>query len=81
MEESKRLLGEVIPLDHLPTTKSRLALTKRFPIGPILAISPFTTLRPLLAPIKIGKARSGKQSIIQCEFATLRFRFTPTRYQ
>jgi len=41
MEESKRLLGEVIPLDHLPTTKSRLALTKRFPIGPILAISPF----------------------------------------
>ena len=41
MEESKRLLGEVIPLDHLATTKSRLALTKRFPLGPILAISPF----------------------------------------
>ncbi len=41
MEESKRLLGEVIPLDHLATTKSRMALTKRFPIGPILAISPF----------------------------------------
>ncbi|MBI3017351.1 MAG: aldehyde dehydrogenase family protein [Deltaproteobacteria bacterium] len=41
MEESKRLLGEVIPLDHLSTTKSRVALTKRFPIGPILAISPF----------------------------------------
>lgn len=41
MEESKRLLGEVIPLDHLATTKSRVALTKRFPIGPILAIAPF----------------------------------------
>ena len=41
MEESKRLLGEVIPLDHLSTTKSRLGLTKRFPIGPLLAISPF----------------------------------------
>ena len=40
-EEAKRFGGELIPLDLLPATKGRWGLTRRFPIGPVLAISPF----------------------------------------
>jgi glyceraldehyde-3-phosphate dehydrogenase (NADP+) len=40
-EEARRLEGEVIPLDLAPHGKGRLAITRRFPIGPIAAISPF----------------------------------------
>ncbi|MGH9886828.1 MAG: aldehyde dehydrogenase family protein, partial [bacterium] len=39
--EAERMLGEVIPLDLIPTSKGRVGLTRRFPIGPIAAISPF----------------------------------------
>ena len=40
-EESKRMLGEYIPLDISGRSKNRTAINKRFPIGPILGISPF----------------------------------------
>src|SRR5699024_5136478 len=40
-EEAKRIEGEVIPLDLLPTSKNRLGIVRRFPIGPIAGISPF----------------------------------------
>ncbi|MBI4297362.1 MAG: aldehyde dehydrogenase family protein [Chloroflexi bacterium] len=40
-EESKRLGGEVIPLDWAAGSKGRLGITRRFPIGPIAGISPF----------------------------------------
>ncbi|OHB42640.1 MAG: aldehyde dehydrogenase [Planctomycetes bacterium GWB2_41_19] len=40
-EESKRMLGEYIPLDISERSKNRTAINKRFPIGPILGISPF----------------------------------------
>jgi acyl-CoA reductase-like NAD-dependent aldehyde dehydrogenase len=40
-EEAKRIGGEVIPMDVAPHGAGRFALTKRFPIGPIAAISPF----------------------------------------
>ncbi|HEV2073643.1 MAG TPA: aldehyde dehydrogenase family protein, partial [Thermomicrobiales bacterium] len=40
-EEAKRIEGEVIPLDLLPSSKSRLGIVRRFPIGPIAGISPF----------------------------------------
>ena len=40
-EECKRFGGEVIPLDILSATKGRWGLTRRFPVGPTLAISPF----------------------------------------
>ena len=63
MEESKRLLGEVIPLDHLATTKSRIALTKRFPLGPILAISPFNYPLNLVAH-KVAPALACGNTII-----------------
>lgn len=40
-EEARRLAGEVVPLDLAPHGAGRLAFTKRFPLGPIAAISPF----------------------------------------
>ena len=41
VEESKRMLGEYIPLDISECSKNRTASNKRFPIGPIFGISPF----------------------------------------
>lgn len=40
-EEAKRIPGEVIPLDWMPGTDSHLGIMRRFPIGPVLGITPF----------------------------------------
>lgn len=40
-EEAKRLGGEVIPLDASPGMESHLGIVRRFPIGPVLGITPF----------------------------------------
>jgi glyceraldehyde-3-phosphate dehydrogenase (NADP+) len=54
-EEAERMTGEVIPLDLLPSSKDRVGITRRFPIGPIAGISPFNF--PLnLAAHKIAPA-------------------------
>jgi glyceraldehyde-3-phosphate dehydrogenase (NADP+) len=39
--EAERIYGEVIPLDLRPSAAGRLGLTRRFPVGPVLAITPF----------------------------------------
>ncbi len=41
VEETKRLGGEVIPMDLAPGSESRFGIIRRFPIGPVLGISPF----------------------------------------
>jgi len=40
-EEAERMMGELIPLDLLPSSRDRVGITRRFPIGPIAGISPF----------------------------------------
>ncbi len=40
-EEARRLNGEVIPLDLAPHGTGRIGIVRRFPIGPVAAISPF----------------------------------------
>ncbi|RMH33595.1 MAG: aldehyde dehydrogenase family protein [Nitrospirae bacterium] len=40
-EESKRIPGEVISLDVVPGAERHSGVVKRFPIGPILGITPF----------------------------------------
>jgi acyl-CoA reductase-like NAD-dependent aldehyde dehydrogenase len=40
-EEAKRIGGEVIPLDWTPGTDSHVGILRRFPLGPILGITPF----------------------------------------
>ena len=40
-EEAKRIPGELVPLDITPGTDRHVGMTRRFPIGPILGITPF----------------------------------------
>ncbi len=40
-EESTRIYGEYIPLDTLESTAGRWGLMRRFPLGPVFAITPF----------------------------------------
>ena len=40
-EEARRIGGEVVPMDLAPHGTGRVAFTRRFPIGPVAAISPF----------------------------------------
>ncbi len=40
-DECQRIGGEVIPADLKPWGVDRFALTRRFPVGPVLGISPF----------------------------------------
>lgn len=62
-EEAERMIGETIPLDLLPASRGRLGITRRFPIGPILGISPFNF--PLnLAAHKVAPAIAAGCSIV-----------------
>jgi glyceraldehyde-3-phosphate dehydrogenase (NADP+) len=62
-EEAKRIEGEVIPLDLLPSSKGRVGIVRRFPIGPIAGISPFNF--PLnLALHKIAPALASGNPIV-----------------
>lgn len=62
-EEAARIGGEVIPLDLTPATRGRWGLTRRFPLGPILGISPFNFPFNLVAH-KVGPALAGGNPII-----------------
>jgi acyl-CoA reductase-like NAD-dependent aldehyde dehydrogenase len=62
-EEAERMTGELIPLDLLATSRGRIGLTRRFPIGPIAAISPFNF--PLnLAAHKVAPAIASGNTIV-----------------
>jgi len=54
-EEATRIGGEVLPLDVLPAGRGRLGLTRRFPLSPVAAITPFN-FPILLAAHKIAPA-------------------------
>jgi glyceraldehyde-3-phosphate dehydrogenase (NADP+) len=62
-EEAERMVGETIPLDLMPSSRGRLGLTRRFPIGPVAGISPFNF--PLnLAAHKVAPALASGCSIV-----------------
>ncbi len=62
-EEAERMVGEMIPLDLMPSSKGRVGITRRFPIGPVAAISPFNF--PLnLAAHKVAPAIAAGCSIV-----------------
>ncbi|MCS6884934.1 MAG: aldehyde dehydrogenase family protein [Acidobacteriota bacterium] len=48
-EEAKRLSGDLLPLDLEPASEGRLALVRRFAIGPVTAITPFNFPLNLIA--------------------------------
>ena len=54
-EEATRIGGEVLPLDVLPPGRGRLGLTRRWPLSPVAAITPFN-FPVLLAAHKIAPA-------------------------
>jgi glyceraldehyde-3-phosphate dehydrogenase (NADP+) len=61
--EAERLGGEVLPLDLTRATTGRWGITRRFPIGPVLGITPFNF--PLnLALHKVGPALAAGNPII-----------------
>ena len=62
-EEAERMTGETIPLDIMPAWKGRVGITRRFPVGPVAAISPFNF--PLnLAAHKLSPAIAAGCSIV-----------------
>ena len=62
-EESKRIYGEVVPLDWIPGTEGREAQVRRVPLGPIVGISPFNFPLNLVAH-KVAPALAAGNSII-----------------
>ena len=54
-EEAKRIGGEVMPMDLMPHGEHRWGLTRRFPLAPISAITPFN-FPLLLAAHKLSPA-------------------------
>jgi acyl-CoA reductase-like NAD-dependent aldehyde dehydrogenase len=62
-EEAERMTGEMIPLDLAPSSKGRIGITRRFPVGPVAAVSPFNF--PLnLAAHKLSPAIAAGCSIV-----------------
>ena len=62
-EEAKRLEGEMIPMDWTTAGEGRMALVRRFPIGPVVGIAPFNY--PLnLAVHKLAPAVAAGNSFI-----------------
>jgi len=62
-EEVDRISGEVLNLDITAQSENRLGITKRFPIGPVLAITPFNF--PVnLAAHKLAPAIAAGNTII-----------------
>ncbi len=62
-EEAERMTGEMLPLDLMPASRGRIGVTRRFPIGPVAAISPFNF--PLnLAAHKLAPAIAAGCSIV-----------------
>jgi glyceraldehyde-3-phosphate dehydrogenase (NADP+) len=55
MEEAMRMGGEVLPMDLLPHGEGRWGITRRFPLSPIAAITPFN-FPLLLAAHKLAPA-------------------------
>jgi len=54
-EEATRIEGQVLPADVAPSAKGRIALTRRFPLAPVVGITPFN-FPILLAAHKIAPA-------------------------
>ncbi len=62
-EESKRIYGEIVPLDWIPGTEGREAHIRRVPLGPIVGISPFNFPLNLVAH-KVAPALAAGDPII-----------------
>lgn len=62
-EEAKRIGGEVIPLDVIPAGAGHTGITRRVPVGVVLAITPFNFPLNLVAH-KVGPAIAAGCSVV-----------------
>src|SRR3954469_3251957 len=62
-EESKRIYGEIVPLDWLPGNDGRFAHVRRVPLGPIAGITPFNFPLNLVAH-KVAPALAAGNPIV-----------------
>ena len=62
-EEATRIGGEVLSLDISPDAGNRIAITRRFPVGPVMAITPFNFPLNLVAH-KIAPAIAAGNTVI-----------------
>jgi glyceraldehyde-3-phosphate dehydrogenase (NADP+) len=65
LEEAKRLTGEVIPLDIMAGSEKRIGIVRRFPLGPVLGITPFNFPINLVAHKVAPAMASGNPIIIK----------------
>lgn len=69
-EEAGRIGGEVIPLDRTPPGEGRLGMTRRFPLGPVLAITPFNFPLNLVAHKVAPSIAAGNSMVLKPASAT-----------
>src|SRR5439155_6962624 len=62
-EEATRIDGEIVPLDGVPAGQGRLGEVRRFPIGPVAAITPFNSPFNLVAH-KVAPALAAGNTIV-----------------
>jgi len=62
-EEARRIVGETVPFDSREGSENRVGYYYRFPIGTILAITPFNDPLNLVAH-KVGPAIAGGNSVV-----------------
>ena len=62
-EEAKRIEGDLIPLDLAPNSTGRVGIVKRFPLGPVAAITPFNFPLNLVAH-KVGPAIAAGNTVV-----------------
>ncbi|MGB6121069.1 MAG: aldehyde dehydrogenase family protein [Bacteroidota bacterium] len=62
-EEAGRIEGTVLPLDLAPNSEGRTALVRRFPLGPISAITPFNFPLNLVAH-KLGPSIASGNTVV-----------------
>ncbi|HEX5544523.1 MAG TPA: aldehyde dehydrogenase family protein [Nitrospira sp.] len=64
-EEARRIPGEVVPLDWTPGFDTYLGVLRRFPIGPILGITPFNFPLNLVAHKVAPALASGNPILVK----------------
>ena len=69
-EEATRIGGEVLPIDITPAAKGRFGLVRRFPVGPVLGITPFNFPLNLVAHKVAPAMACGNPIIIKPASAT-----------
>jgi glyceraldehyde-3-phosphate dehydrogenase (NADP+) len=62
-EETKRIYGEIVPLDWLPGNEGRVAQVRRVPLGPVAGITPFNFPLNLVAH-KVAPALAAGNPIV-----------------